>query len=69
MVEGQAPLARFEAAQRRHVDGRAPGHLVEREAVLHPQFSQASSHAHVDAVVFCLHGKKAWQFCAADASS
>ena len=60
MVQGQATLARLEAAERGHVDAGAAGHVLERQTALNAQFPQPPSNPQVDIVLgmrLCLHGK------------
>jgi len=60
VVEREAALARFEPAQRRHVDARAVGDVLQRQPALHAQLPQTLPDPHIDVVVgwsFCLHGK------------
>ena len=64
MVEGQSALTRFQPAERRHVDSRAARDVLQRQAALDAQISQASTNPQVDVVlggVVCLHSKSDWQ--------
>jgi hypothetical protein len=46
--------------QRRHVDARSAGDILQRQPALHAQFAEAAADPKVDAfLVFCLHGKRA----------
>ena len=60
MVQGQATLARLEAAEGGHVDAGATSHVLERQTALNTQFPQPPSNPQVDIVLrlrHCLHGK------------
>jgi hypothetical protein len=48
VIEGEAPLAGLQAAQRRDVDARALGDLLQREAALGAQLAQPPPDAGVD---------------------
>ena len=59
VVEGQAALAGLEAAERRDVDARPSGDLLERQAALRAQLPEPAADADVDGLLgsVCLHGK------------
>ena len=61
MIECKPSLAGLQATQCRDVDARSARNLLECEATLHAQVTQAPTHPQIDAVLsFCLHSKKAW---------
>ena len=51
MVEREAALARFEPAQRRHVDARPAGDVLQRQPALHAQFPQPPPDPQIDVVL------------------
>src|SRR6185436_10762434 len=62
VVEREAAFSRFQPAQCGHVDARPAGHVLQGQPALHAQLAQPAADPDIDSLlVFCLHGKPAWQ--------